>query len=101
MISHTGGIQGFVADLRYYPGKHLSMIVLSNTESKETLELSEQLSREARSGTLSSGAPAGTLRDQILSADRQLFDAYNTSNTVQCLLWGDRLVEDEMPLEVL
>jgi CubicO group peptidase (beta-lactamase class C family) len=83
VISHTGGIQGFVAELRYYPGKHLSVIVLSNTESKETLELSEQLSRQALSGALSLVAPAGTLRDQILSADRQLFDAYNTCNTVQ------------------
>jgi len=80
VISHTGGIQGFVADLRYYPGKHLSVIVLSNTESKE---LSEQLSRQALSGTLPVVAPAGTLRDQILSADRQLFDVYNTCNTVQ------------------
>ncbi len=83
VISHTGGNQGFVADLRYYPGKHLSVIVLSNTESKETLELSKQLSRQALSGTLHSVAPAGTLRDQILSADRQLFAVYNTCNTVQ------------------
>jgi CubicO group peptidase (beta-lactamase class C family) len=83
VISHTGGIQGFVAELRYYPGKHLSVIVLSNTESKATLELSELLSRQALSGTLSLVAPTSTLRDQILSADRQLFDAYNTCNTVQ------------------
>lgn len=83
VISHTGGIQGFVADLRYYPEKQLSVIVLSNTESKDTLELSEQLSRQALSGTLAMGAPAGTLRDQILSADRQLFDAYNTCNILQ------------------
>lgn len=83
MVSHTGGIQGFVADLRYYPEKRLSVIVLSNTESKDTLELSEQLSRQALSGTVALGAPAGTLRDQILSADRQLFAAYNTCNIVQ------------------
>ena len=83
VISHTGAIQGFVADLRYYPEKHLSVIVLSNTESKDTLELSEQLSKQALSGTLALGAPAAALRDQILSADRQLFDAYNTCNIVQ------------------
>jgi CubicO group peptidase (beta-lactamase class C family) len=83
VISHTGGIQGFVADLRYYPEKRLSVIVLSNTESKDTLELSEQLSRQALFATLALGAPADTLRDQILDADRQLFDAYNTCNTVK------------------
>jgi CubicO group peptidase (beta-lactamase class C family) len=83
VISHTGGIQGFVADLRYYPEKHLSVIVLSNTESKETLELSQQLSRQARSGHLALGAQVGGLRNQILSADRQLFDSYNTCDTVQ------------------
>jgi CubicO group peptidase (beta-lactamase class C family) len=82
VISHTGGIQGFVAGLRYYPEKRLSVIVLSNTESKDTLELAEQLSRQALSATVALGAPADTLRDQILDADRQLFDAYNTCNIV-------------------
>jgi hypothetical protein len=83
VISHTGGIQGFVEDLRYYPEKHLSVIVLSNTESNETLKLSQQLSRQARSGHLALGAQVGGLRNQILSADRQLFDSYNTCDTVQ------------------
>jgi ketosteroid isomerase-like protein len=78
VISHTGGIQGFVADLRYYPERRITVVVLSNTESKETLALSEQLSEQARSGTISLGGPTGALRDQILAADRQLFDAYNT-----------------------
>jgi CubicO group peptidase (beta-lactamase class C family) len=83
VISHTGGIQGFVADLRYYPDKHIAVIVLSNTESKETLALSEQLSKQAVSGSLSFSAPADALRDEILSADLQLFDAYNTCNLAQ------------------
>lgn len=82
-ISHTGGIQGFVADLRYYPDKRIAVVVLSNTESKQTLALSEQLSRQARFGSISLGAPAGALREEILSADRQLFDAYNTCNIPQ------------------
>src|SRR5260370_8974379 len=82
VISHTGGNQAFVADLRYYPGKHLSVIALSNTESKETLELSKQLSRQALSGTLHSVVPAGTLRAQILSTDRQLFAVFHTSITI-------------------
>ncbi|MEY2413376.1 MAG: hypothetical protein QOD84_1982 [Acidobacteriaceae bacterium] len=83
LISHTGGIQGFVSDLRYYPEIHLSVIVLSNSEATETLELSEQLSRQARSGAFALKTLDGTLRNQILSADRQLFDAYNTCDTVQ------------------
>ncbi|HEX3968657.1 MAG TPA: DUF4440 domain-containing protein, partial [Edaphobacter sp.] len=83
VISHTGGIQGFVADLRYYPDKRIAVIVLSNTESKETLALSEQLSKEAVSGSLSFSAPADALRDEILTADRQLFDAYNNCNISQ------------------
>ena len=83
VISHTGGIQGFVADLRYYPDKRIAVIVLSNTESKETLELSEQLSKQAHSGTVSLGASAEALRHEILAADRQLFDAYNTCNIAQ------------------
>jgi CubicO group peptidase (beta-lactamase class C family) len=78
VISHTGGIQGFIADLRYYPERRITVVVLSNTESKETLALSEQLSEQVRSGTISLGGPTGALRDQILAADRQLFDAYNT-----------------------
>jgi CubicO group peptidase (beta-lactamase class C family) len=82
-ISHTGGIQGFVADLRYYPERRLSVVVLSNTESKETLDLSQQLSKQARSDALTLGVTGGTLRDQILSADRQLFDAYNTCDSVR------------------
>jgi CubicO group peptidase (beta-lactamase class C family) len=80
LISHTGGIQGFVADLRYYPEKRLSVIVLSNTESKETLELSQLLSKEALSGTLPVSLRRATLRDEILAADRQLFNAYNSCN---------------------
>ena len=83
LISHTGGIQGFVADLRYYPGKRLTVVVLSNTESKDTLALSEQLSRQALSGTVSLNTPGGVLHDQILAADRQLFDAYNTCDIAQ------------------
>jgi len=83
VISHTGGIQGFVADLRYYPDKRITIVVLSNTESKETLALSKQLSRQAREGSFSLEGSAGTLRDQILAADQELFDAYNTCNIVQ------------------
>ena len=83
VISHTGGIQGYVADLRYYPDRRIAVIVLSNTESKETLALSEQLSKQAVSGSLSFSAPADALRDEILTADRQLFDAYNTCNISQ------------------
>jgi len=82
-ISHTGGIQGFVADLRYYPERRLTVVVLSNTESKETLDLSKQLSKQARSDGLTLGVTGGSLRDQILSADRQLFDAYNTCDAVR------------------
>jgi CubicO group peptidase (beta-lactamase class C family) len=82
-ISHTGGIQGFVADLRYYPERRLSVVVLSNTESKETLDLSQQLSKQARSDALTLGVTGGTLRNQILSADRQLFEAYNTCDSVR------------------
>lgn len=78
LISHTGGIQGFVADLRYYPAKHLSIVVLSNTESKQALELARQLSQQALSGTLNSSVSTDTLRGEILAADRKLFDAYNT-----------------------
>ena len=83
VISHTGGIQGFVADLRYYPEKRIAVVVLSNTESKDTLALSEELSNQARFGEVSLGTPASGLRDQILAADRKLFDAYNTCNIVQ------------------
>jgi CubicO group peptidase (beta-lactamase class C family) len=83
VISHTGGIQGFVADLRYYPDKRIAVIVLSNTESKETLALSQQLSKQAVSGSLSFSAPADALRDEILAADRRLFDAYNTCDIAQ------------------
>jgi len=83
VIRHTGGIQGFVADLRYYPDKRIAVVVLSNTESKNTLTLSEQLSNQARIGSISLGAPELALRDEILTADRQLFDAYNTCNVAQ------------------
>lgn len=83
VISHTGGIQGFVGDLRYYPATHTAVVVLSNTESKETLALSQQLAEQARSGSVSLGTPASTLRDQVLAADRQLFNAYNTCNIAQ------------------
>ena len=83
VISHTGGIQGFVADLRYYPDRHIVVVVLSNTESKDTLALSEQLSNQARTRDISLGDPALALRDEILAADRQLFDAYNTCNITQ------------------
>ena len=82
VISHTGGIQGFVADLRYYPDQGIAVVVLSNTESKETLTLSEQLSQQARRESISLGALNGP-RDEILAADRQLFDAYNTCNIAQ------------------
>ena len=82
VISHAGGIQGFVADLRYYPDQRIAVVVLSNTESRETLILSEQLSQQARNGSISLGAP-NRLRDEILAADRQLFDAYNTCNIAQ------------------
>ena len=82
-ISHTAAIQGFVADLRYYPERRLSVVVLSNTESKATLDLSQQLSKQARSDALTLGVTGGTLRDQILSADRQLFDAYNACDSVR------------------
>ena len=51
VISHTGSIQGFRADLRYCPARH--MIMLSNTESAETLTLSQLLAHQARSGTVS------------------------------------------------
>jgi CubicO group peptidase (beta-lactamase class C family) len=83
VISHTGGIQGFVADLRYYPERRIVVVVLSNTESKETLALSEQLSQQAHSGDVSLGAQASALHDEILAADLQLFDAYNTCNIAQ------------------
>ena len=80
VISHTGGIQGFRADLRYYPEKRLAVVVLSNTESNETLTLSQRVADEARAGSVALGTPASALRDEILSADRQLFEAYNTCN---------------------
>jgi CubicO group peptidase (beta-lactamase class C family) len=80
LISHTGGIQGFVADLRYYPEKHLSVVVLSNTESEQTLELSRLLSQQALAGTLDTSASTNTLRDELLAADQKLFNAYNTCN---------------------
>lgn len=83
VISHTGGIQGFVADLRYYPEKRIAVVVLSNTESKDTLSLSERLSQQARSGAVSLGPPASALHDEIMAADLQLFDAYNTCNIPQ------------------
>lgn len=82
-ISHTGGIQGFVADLRYYPKDRLSVIVLSNTESKNTLDLSAELSKEALTGTLALHESKDDLRAQILAADRQLFEAYNTCDIGQ------------------
>lgn len=81
LISHTGGIQGFVADLRYYPEKHLSVIGLSNTESKATLELSRLLSQQALADSLALSSPGDVLRDEILAADRQLFRAYNACDT--------------------
>src|SRR5262249_25920987 len=83
VIEHTGAIQGFVADLRYYPDRRTTVVVLSNSESKETLALSEHLSNKARTGSTSLAAPAPPLRDEILAADRQLFDAYNTCNIAQ------------------
>ena len=83
VISHTGSIQGFRADLRYYPGRHMIVVVLSNTESTETLTLSQLLADQARSGTVSLRAPASTLRDEVLAADRKLFDAYNSCNIAQ------------------
>jgi CubicO group peptidase (beta-lactamase class C family) len=46
LISHTGGIQGFRGDVRYYPDEHLSVIVLSNTESNNTFDLSRLLSEQ-------------------------------------------------------
>jgi CubicO group peptidase (beta-lactamase class C family) len=82
VISHAGGIQGFVADLRYYPDQRIAVVVLSNTESSDTLILSEQLSQQARNRSISLGAP-NRLRDEILAADRKLFDAYNTCNIAQ------------------
>ena len=54
-----------------------AIVALSNTESKETLALSEQISNQARIGSISLGAPPSALRQEILAADRQLFDAYN------------------------
>ena len=83
VIEHTGGIQGFVGDLRYYPAKRLSVVVLSNTESKGTLALSDELSHQAGIGSISLGGSTLTLRDEILAADRELFGAYNTCNIVQ------------------
>lgn len=83
VINHTGGIQGFVSEMAYYPASRIEVVVLSNTESKETLLLSEQLADQARSGTNPLGTPASALRDEILAADRQLFDAYNTCNTAE------------------
>lgn len=62
VISHTGIIQGFVSDLRYYPDSHTAIVVLSNSESKETLALSQLLADEARSGTLSAGTPLSASR---------------------------------------
>jgi CubicO group peptidase (beta-lactamase class C family) len=78
LISHTGGIKGFTAELRYYPEKRLSVIVLSNTESKATLELSRLLSQQALNGSIALGSPDDTLRDEVLAADHRLFEAYNT-----------------------
>jgi ketosteroid isomerase-like protein len=45
LISHTGGIQGFVGDVRYYPDDRLTAIVLANSESKQALEIARDLSR--------------------------------------------------------
>ena len=83
LISHTGGIQGFVADLRYYPAERLSVVVLSNTESKQTLELSALLSRRALSSALPEALLGDTLREEVLSADRRLFHAYNTCDIAE------------------
>lgn len=84
VISHTGGIQGFVGDLRYYPEKHIAVVVLGNTESKDTLALSALLSDQARSGSsISLGGASSALRQEILAADRQLFDAYNRCNIAE------------------
>ena len=83
VINHTGGIQGFVGDLRYYPDGRIAVVVLSNTESKETLTISQQLADQARSGNISLGAPAAGLKVEILAADRQLFDAYNACDVTQ------------------
>lgn len=83
VISHAGVIQGFVADLRYYFGKRLAVVVLSNTESKQTLTLSDELNQQALRGNISLTGSRGILRDEILAADRLLFDAYNTCNIPQ------------------
>jgi CubicO group peptidase (beta-lactamase class C family) len=77
LISHTGAIQGFVADMRFYPDDQLMVIVLSNTESKDTLLLSRQLAERALTGKLEISGPPSSLRDDIIAADRRLFDAYN------------------------
>lgn len=63
LISHTGGIQGFRGDVRYYPDDHLSVIVLSNTESGKSLELSRLISKQA----LSSETLIKTAIPQILA----------------------------------
>ena len=47
LISHTGGIQGFLGDLRYYPDDRVTVIVLGNSESKNALEIAQDLSRLA------------------------------------------------------
>lgn len=83
VISHAGVIQGFVADLRYHFGKRLAVVVLSNTESKQTLTLSDELNQQALRGNISLTGSRGILRDEILAADRLLFDAYNTCNIPQ------------------
>lgn len=77
LISHTGAIEGFIADMRYYPDKRLSIIVLSNTESKATLELSNLLSQEALAGALALDTSGDALRSEIVAEDHRLFDAYN------------------------
>jgi CubicO group peptidase (beta-lactamase class C family)/ketosteroid isomerase-like protein len=62
LISHTGGIQGFVGDLRYYPDDRLTVIVLGNSESKQALEIAQDLSRLALENTQTHSAQdaAGT-----------------------------------------
>jgi CubicO group peptidase (beta-lactamase class C family) len=77
LVSHTGAIQGFTSELRYYPEQHLSVIVLSNSEDRATLEVSRLLSERALSGTLASLLPTDPLQAEIETADQALFGAYN------------------------
>jgi CubicO group peptidase (beta-lactamase class C family) len=93
LISHTGAIQGFTSELRYYPEQHLSVIVLSNSEDQAaTMQLSRLLSQRALSGALASVLPADTLREEIESADQTLFSAYNACDITAF----DRLLDSHL-----